>query len=218
MTAPKLETGSAAWPLLVLLGPCIQGCLLPLEEHARLRDLGHAICNGRGEQIPVFWAKRHFDLLLDLLEHPQEHVRTSTATALQSNHVRGGRHYSKLGDAYIDSGRSGDLMEALWRAWQTACPGSLERYRMAQTFVDCRCVQYVWEHPNVATEVNFERSTGGERGWSGTLVKRDLQLLAPKVVQDGDERFRTVWEDYQHLLRIRPWRMGRGEAPVAGGE
>jgi hypothetical protein len=96
-------------------------------------------------------------------------------------------------------------MEALGDAWAKAPIGSYERYNMAEAFVECRCVQYIWEHPDMAAQVKLEPHTAPYRGWLGSLWKRDLQLLGPRLVEGGDERFRRVWEDYQSLLKAAVW-------------
>lgn len=205
MTAPRLGTAATASPLLLVLSACLPGCLPPLEAHGRLNFLGHAICDGRGGERPFLCGRDQFAMLLELLAHPQKGVRLATARSLRTNTVWSGTKYGMLGDAYIDSGRGSELLSGLFDAWAKAPMGSYERYKMAEAFVHCQCLQYIWDHPSVATAVNFEPCRGEQRGWLGTLLKRDLQRLGPKLAQGGDERSRRVWDDYQSLSRAGVW-------------
>lgn len=190
--------------VLFLSGMGLNGCLLPADEAWKMNELAHRINDGRGAQRPLVFGKDHFALLLEMLGHRREDVRISVANSLRTDAAWSGANYVMLADAYCDGKRARDLMEALWQAWQKAPPGSEERYWMAAAFIDCRCFQYLSEHPVAAEAVRMWRHS--DNGYIGTLTRKHWIYLVPKVADEGDVRIVQVWEDYLRLSKLlRRW-------------
>jgi hypothetical protein len=176
----------------------VRGCSGPSERLDNLTQWCWAICDGQGNARPFLSDKDYFTLLGEALQDPAEKVRVGAAMDLLANSHYRGRSYTLVIDAYIDGGRDAQLVGELLGAWEASPRDSKERLYLGQAWLDLRMRQYLWDHPECASEARVYR---WGQSWSGFSGPRVREFFAERLLAGGDEQFRTVWEDYQHQVR-----------------
>lgn len=198
MMRPNVEAVPLLFGVLLAGAVLVAGCgASDRGPYEQVRLWATVIRQGQGYKRPRGSEKDFFTLHMDALEHPFQGVRVAVASDLHSNTIMSAK-YPVLPDAYIDYGPVDKLRVALLRAWRGAELNSRERYSMAEAFLDLETRQYLWDHPDVAREAGLRRERPPQKGWSIS----GPELLADRLLAEGDEEFKTVWDDYKHHEKL----------------
>jgi hypothetical protein len=173
-------------------------CCSANETLANVAKWRWKICDGEGNSRPFLSEKDYFTLFAEALHDPEQKVRVVAAMDVKAHSHFSGTEYSLVVDAYIHARRDEELARELLEAWAQSQRDSDERLCMAEAWLDLRMRQYLWDHPECASEARVYR---WGRSWSGFSGPRVREFFAERLLAGGDEQFRTVWEDYQHQVR-----------------
>ncbi len=192
---------------ITLVGPFIimlaaGGCVMPdnrEEKRDKLDTWMTYVCDGLGTSKPLFSAKDYFTLYLEALDDRELRIRYMAHAMLLPNRIFCAK-YPQVLDAFIASGKDKELGVALRRSWKTAERGTWWRLTTAEVLACLIMRQYLWKHPEVASEAGaIAPGVAKEKapfcGW-GRFGPREMDYLSAKVIAEGDEEFKLVWDDY----------------------
>lgn len=202
------------YPRLMIVAPLslvflATGCMSEVDrKHHDLSEWCWVINDGKGSHRPFPWTKDYFTLAAESLDDRYESVRLAAALKLTTCSVMIGRKYVFLLDAYVDAGRGEHLRKHLRQALAKQKPGTRERIEIVHVILELAMREYLWKHPEVASDLGLDRQEPPRRGWEGFVFHRgndtQYRFFAERILPTGDEDFARVWKElveYYGLVR-----------------
>ncbi len=168
-----------------------------LSDYDRIGVAVTVIRDGDGYRKAFGSDKDFFTIHLEALEHPTQRLRNCAVIDVPTHAVMPAT-YGRLLDAYIGYGPIDKLAEVLLRAWGRAQPGTEERWRMGNAFLELKARRYLWAHPQVAKDLGVKREKPPYKGYGHA----GRGLFTKYLLAEGDEEFREVWLDYQEHQKL----------------